>query len=92
MSEPVNDLSDFRDKMQSTITIMKPMPSVRPRGTNTKRSQEPTRSIRFYQEHLSAIDEAAELCGMTRSSFVAWCSYYGALEIVRQFREYENRR
>lgn len=91
MTKPADELLDFHRKVRETVTIMRPMPSVRPRGTNTERERQPTRSMRIYKEQLEAIDEAAKLLGMTRSAFMSWCAYYVAVDTIQQYKEYKER-
>lgn len=78
----------FLAHVRETVTIVRPMPSSVPRGNNTSRTQQPTRSLRINEDQLIAIDEAAQLMGMTRSSYMSWCSYQVALDLIKQHREY----
>lgn len=74
-----------------TVTIMRPMPSVVARGKASSRDQQPTRSIRFEEDQLAAINEAAALLEMSRSAFIKWCAYYVAQDILKQHVEFEKR-
>lgn len=80
--------SDFLAHVHETVTIMRPMQSVVPRGNSSPRTQQPTRSLRLQPEHLEAIDEASVLLGVTRSTFLSWCAYQTALQIIRQHKEF----
>jgi hypothetical protein len=82
----------FTEQARSTITIMRPMPSVVPRGTASFEKQSPTRSIRMKESELLAIEEAASLLGMTKSAFMKWCSYYAAMDVINQHKEYMRKR
>lgn len=84
--------NDFILQIRETVTIVRPMPSVLPRGNNTDKIQQPTTSIRMHKEYLSAINEAANLCGMSRSAFMTWCANYVALDIINQHREYKRKK
>ena len=84
--------SDFLAHVRETVTIMRPMPSVTPRGKASPREQQPTRSMRLQPEVLEAIDEASALLCMTRSSFMSWCAYQVAMNIIRQRQEFEQKR
>lgn len=88
----MSNVSDFQLRLRETVTITRPMPSVVPRGNNSPRDQQPTTSIRLQPETLEAINEAARLLSMSRSAFMAWCSYFVALDIIRQYQEYEKSR
>lgn len=79
---------DFQANMRETVTIVRPMPSVVPRGLNSKNVQQPTRSIRFDGDDLDLIDEAAALVDMKRSAFIVWCAKHVAEDIVKQHNEY----
>lgn len=83
--------ADFLLSLKETVTIIRPMPSVVPRGNASLRDQQPTRSIRFEPEHIEAIDEASDLLGMSRSAFVKWCSYQVALDIIEQHKQFVKR-
>ena len=83
---------DFPAHVRDTVTIVRPMPSVVPRGNASTREQQPSRSIRFHKEVLETIDEAAALLLMSRSAFVTWCAHNVALDILRQHQEYEKGR
>lgn len=83
---------DFTAHVRETVTIMRPMPSVVPRGKASPRDQQPTRSIRWQPEALDAVDEAAALLNMSRSAFAVWCAHNVALDIIRQHKEYEKER
>ena len=83
---------DFTAHVRETVTIMRPMPSVVPRGAASPRDQQPTRSIRFQPDDLEVIDEAAALLKMTRSAFIVWCAKNVGLDIIRQHKEYEGSR
>lgn len=83
---------DFNAHVRETVTIVRPMPSVVPRGSSSPRDQQPTRSIRLQPHVLEAVDEAAALLGMSRSAFMSWCAYNVALDIIRQHQEYEAKR
>lgn len=83
---------DFTAHVRETVTIMRPMPSVVPRGKASPREQQPTRSIRLQPEVLEALDEASALLNMSRSAFMSWCAYHVALDIIRQHQEYEKER
>lgn len=85
-------IGDFLAHVRETVTIMRPMPSVVPRGKASPRDQQPTRSIRFQPDHLEAIDEASALLKMSRSAFIVWCAYYVALDVIRQHKEYVKNR
>jgi len=85
----VTDLSDFQLRLRETVTIIRPMPSTVPRGNNSPRDQQPTTSIRLQPDVLEAVNEAARLLGMSRSALMSWCSYFVALDIIRQYQEYE---
>lgn len=82
---------DFQANMRETVTIVRPMPSVVPRGTNSSRVQQPTRSIRFDKDVLAQIDEAAGLLDMSRSAFVQWCARHVAEDVLTQKDEYERK-
>lgn len=81
---------DFLSRLRATVTIMRPMPSVVPRGKHSYKERQPTRSVRIPERELEAINEAAALSGMSRSAFMIWCSYQTALDILRQYNEYKN--
>lgn len=83
---------DFLAHVRETVTIVRPMPSVVPRGNASPRDQQPSRSIRFQPQVLDTIDEASALLQMSRSAFVTWCAYNVALDLIRQHREYEKER
>jgi len=83
---------DFLPHVKETVTIVRPMPSVVPRGRASSREVQPTRTFRLRSEVLEAMDEAAVLLGMSRSAFVSWCSYYVAQDIIRQHQEFLKRR
>lgn len=85
-------VGDFQAHVRETVTIMRPMQSVVPRGNASSREQQPTRSIRLAAERLEAIDEASALLGVTRSTFLSWCAYNVALDIIRQHVEFEKQR
>lgn len=78
--------------LKDTVTIMRPLPSVLPRGANSYRERQPTRSIRMPVEVLEAVDDAAEMLGMSRSAYMNWCSYQVALDLIKQRREYKAKR
>ncbi len=73
---------------KDTVTILRPMPSSVPRGASSQSEQQPTRSIRFKPEHLQAMDRAADILDMSRSSFITWCAYHVALDIIKQHTEF----
>ena len=83
--------ADFLLSLKETVTIVRPMPSVIPRGHASLRDQQPTRSIRFESEHIEAIDKASDLLGMSRSAFVKWCAYQVALNIIEQHNQFVKR-
>lgn len=83
--------SDFLSHVRETVTIMRPMPSVVARGGASNREQQPTRSMRLQPEVLAAVDEACKLMMMSRSAFMSWCSYYVALDILRQHKDHVER-
>lgn len=83
---------DFIPHLRETVTIVRPMPSVVPRGKASPREQQPTRSLRLQPEVLEVVDEASALLGMSRSAFMSWCAYYVSLDIIRQHREYVTQR
>lgn len=83
-----NEIPPFAIHAKETVTIMRPMPSVVPRGSSSPRDQQPSRSIRFEPEQLEAIDQAAEILCMSRSAFTKWCAYYVALDIIAQHKEF----
>lgn len=83
---------DFIPHLRETVTIVRPMPSVVPRGQASPREQQPTRSLRLQPEVLEAVDEASALLGMSRSAFMSWCAYNVALDLIRQHREYVAKR
>lgn len=74
---------------KETVTIMRPMPSTIPRGASSTADQQPTRSIRFEPEQLEAMDRAADILQMSRSAFIKWCAYYVALDILQQYKKFE---
>jgi hypothetical protein len=78
----------FTSQARETVTIMRPMPSVVPRGGASKAMQDPTTSIRFRPNELDAITEASAMLGMSRSAFTKWCAYYVALDIIQQHTEF----
>lgn len=80
--------NDFLTHVRETVTIMRPMPSVLPRGNASPRDQQPTRSLRLQPDVLEAIDDATKLLGMSRSAFMSWCAYNVALDIIRQHGEF----
>lgn len=84
-------LSDFHLFMKETVTIIRPMPSVVPRGNASPRDQQPSRSIRFQINELDAIDKAAELLTMSRSAFVKWCAYQVSLDVINQHKQFVER-
>lgn len=85
------DDTDFIAHLRETVTILRPMPSVVPRGNNSPREQQPTRSIRLQPEVLLAVDEASELLGMSRSSFMSWCAYLVAKNILQQKADFDRK-
>ena len=83
--------NDFVLSLRETVTIVRPMPSVVPRGTNSTRDRQPSRSIRFEEDQLDAMDKAADLLNMSRSAFVKWCAYHVALDILEQHNQFVKR-
>lgn len=84
--------NDFLLHIKETVTIVRPMPSVLPRGSASPREQQPTRSLRLQPEVLESVDEASALLGMSRSAFMSWCSHQVALNILKQHKEFVARR
>lgn len=84
--------ADFVKAAKQTVTILRPMPSVLPRGFASDNVQQPTTSIRFREEQLEAMTEAASILGMSRSQFIQWCAYYVAVDILQQYNEYKKRK
>jgi hypothetical protein len=86
MVRDMESIPPFALHARETVTIMRPMPSVVPRGNASPNKQQPSRSIRFDQDELDAIDKAAELLNMSRSAFTKWCAFYAALDIIEQHK------
>lgn len=82
---------EFIRQLPETVTIMRPMPSVDPRGRASLRKQQPTTTIRFPPEHRVAFAEAASLLGMSQSKFIDWCAYYVADEILSRKAEFDRK-
>lgn len=86
-------LDAFHRALRETVTIIRPMYSVVPRGVPGVRKSDrfPSRSIRFRPEQLATIDEAARLLEMNRSQFMIWCALQVANDIIRQYKEFAAR-
>ena len=85
-------LPAFRLAPNETVTIQRPMPSVTARGIASGNKQVPTITIRLHEEYKTAIEDASELTGMTRSEFMRWVSHFAALDIISQHKEFLRRR
>lgn len=83
-----NSIPPFALHARETVTIMRPMPSVVPRGNASSREQQPTRSVRFEEKEIDAIDKAADALNMSRSAFIRWCSFYVAQDINTQYTKH----
>lgn len=79
----------FLTYVSETVTIQRPMLSRYPRGINSPSEADPTFSIRVPPDELETITNGAKALGMSRSSFMRWCSYQVALDILKQKREYD---
>lgn len=83
---------DFLKHVKEVVTIFRPMPSVEARGPNSSRENQPTITIRFREGQVEKVQAAADLLGVKRSYFIGWCAHQVAIEILRQYEEYKNRR
>lgn len=69
------------------VTVYTPKPSVAARGNNTEKKTDPQRSFRISDEVFSAISEASELLGVTRSEFIRWIAYDAANQVIGKYKE-----
>ena len=83
---------NFLTHVRETVTILRPMQSVYPRGENSSVHKAPTISLRVPVEDQAIINEAVELLDMDRSAFFRWCAVAVARDIIRQKKEYDDQR
>lgn len=81
----------FLTHVKETVTIMRPMKSVYPRGVASKEKQAPTFSIRLADSDKEAIEAAAAALEMDKTAFIRWTAVATALEILKQKKEYDEK-
>ncbi len=81
----------FLEYVQETVTILRPMRSIVPRGKASINRQSPTMSFRLEETAQEEIKQAAELLNMPHTSFVRWAAHATAVEILKQKNEYDKR-
>lgn len=81
---------NFLTHVKDTVTIMRPMKSVYPRGVASKEKQAPTFSVRLADGDRAEIEAAAAALDMDKTAFMRWSSVAVAREILRQKKEYDN--
>lgn len=74
-----------------TVTILRPMKSIYPRGWASSREQAPAHAVRYPPETLDDIKKAAAICGVTASEFIRWTAHAAALVIIKEKKEYDKR-
>lgn len=79
---------DFIEATQQYVKVLRPMPSVFPRGPASEKRQSPTFSIRVEQHEMEAVEKAAALLGVTRGYFTRWSAHQMAKEVLKQHQEY----
>lgn len=82
----------FQTTLKAHVVIQRPMPSVQARGVASGNKQVPTITIRLQDKYKTAIEDASELTGMTRSEFIRWVSYFAALDILEQYKKFQDSR
>lgn len=83
---------NFLTYVKETVTILRPMHSIYPRGESSKEDRAPTISLRVPPDDLAQIEEAAKLLDMGRSEFIRWCSLAVAKDIIGQKKRYDAQR
>jgi hypothetical protein len=86
------DDSNFLSRLKRTVTIPRPMPSMYKRGLAADHEGASTRTVRIPIDEIMIIDKASQMLSMSRSSFMRWCSYNVAIDIINQKREYDKRK
>ena len=79
----------FIEYVQETVTILRPMPSVYPRGMYSDAKRSAAYSVRYPKPTLSEIKEAAALIGVSVSEFIRWSAHATAMDIIKQKQEYD---
>ena len=78
--------------VKDTVTITRPMPSVYMRGLAAAMPGGPHMTFRMKTDESVTVTEAAQALDMSRSSFIRWCAYNVAVDIMNQKNEYDKRK
>lgn len=79
----------FLEYVQETVTILRPMRSIYPRGLQSKEVRSPAHSVRYPKKTLDEIREAAAYLNVSMSEFIRWSAHAVALDIIKQKQEYD---
>lgn len=80
---------NFLTHVNETVTILRPMRSVFPRGAASKEKQAPTFSIRLTESVERDITDAANALDIDKTAFIRWCAHAVAVDILKQKAEYD---
>lgn len=81
----------FLQYVKDTVTILRPMRSIVPRGHASVNRQSPTVSLRCTPEQREDMEQAAKLLDVPLTAFIRWSAHGAALEILKQKKEFDGR-